>query len=299
MSPKEGEFKIVTSRKKRSDPVVLVVGPEKEVFAISQALLVDSIEYFRIAFLRGGFKESIEKEMYLEEEKPGAIRLLIGWLKKSKVKLDFTSQTFRNFWKLRISADKWCCEKLANDVSDVILALRGSTIPFEHRNSWKLSNEDISAIWQLSLPNSSMRKLCIQCLAWEFREDLDNPRNGNVIGFLIINRLRSIVDVPDYIAEDIQAEFNLRKPCDFQHEYNTSWHEKRDRDRCDFHDHRVSQANCEEVRYIVDTATILNIAGFVIRKPKVEQAWNDPSIGKEEGRDNVCPGYKLGGKYRK
>ncbi|KAF7893301.1 uncharacterized protein EAF02_000839 [Botrytis sinoallii] len=51
MSPQE-VFKIVTSRKKNPDPVVLVVGPEKEVFAISQALLVDSIEYFRTAFLR-------------------------------------------------------------------------------------------------------------------------------------------------------------------------------------------------------------------------------------------------------
>ncbi|KAF7906772.1 hypothetical protein EAF00_001050 [Botryotinia globosa] len=274
MSPQEGEFKIVTSRKRPSPPVVLLVGPEKEVFAISQALLADSIEYFRIAFLGGGFRESMEKEMHLEEENPEAIKLLVGWLKKSKVNLDFTSQTFRSFWKLRISADKWCCEQLANDVSDIILALRGSKIPFKHRNAWKLSDEDISAIWQLSLPNSSLRKLCIQCLAWEFREDLDYPRNGGVIGFLIINRLRSIIDVPDYIAEDIRAEFDLRKPCDFQHEYSTSWHKKRDRDRCDFHDHRVSQANCEEVRYIVDTATELDIAGFVIRKPKVEQTRN-------------------------
>ncbi|TGO68101.1 hypothetical protein BOTNAR_0030g00230 [Botryotinia narcissicola] len=250
MSPQEGEFKIVTCRKKRSDPVVLVVGPEKEVFAISQAFLVDSIEYFRIAFLGGSFREGMEKEMYLEEEKPEAIRLLVGWLQKSKVTLDFTSQTFRSFWKLRISADKWCCEQLANDVSDIILALRGSNIPFEHRNTWKLSDEDISDIWQLSLPNSSLRKLCIQCLAWEFREDLDYPRNGNVIGSLIVNRLQSIVDVPGYIAEDIQADFDLTKPCDFQHKYSTSWHEKRDRDRCDFHDDRVSQANCEEIQVL-------------------------------------------------
>ncbi|KAF7929326.1 uncharacterized protein EAE98_005245 [Botrytis deweyae] len=274
MSPR-AEFKIVTSRKKNPDPVVLIVGPEKEVFAISQALLVDSIEYFRTAFLRGSFREGIEKEMYLEEEKPEAIRLLVGWLQKSKVNLDFTSQTFRNFWELRISADKWCSEKLANDVSDIILALRGSIIPFEHRDAWKLSDEDISAIWQLSLPNSSMRKLCIQCLAWEFREDLDDPTDGSVIGLLIINRLHSIVGMPDYIAEDIQADFDPSKPCDFQHKYNISWHEKRDRDRCDFHDHREGQRKCEEVKYIVDTADVLDMAGFLIRKPRVNQHWND------------------------
>lgn len=276
-------MKPIRKIRKQPDPVVLTVGPEKEVFAISQALLVDSIEYFRIAFQRGSFREGIEKEIYLEEENPDAIRLLVGWLKKSKVNLDFTSQTFRNFWKLRISADKWCCEKLANDVSDIILALRGSAIPFENRDAWKLSDRDIFTIWQLSTPNSSVRKLCIQCLAWEFREDLDDPRNGNIIGLLIIKRLRSLVNMPDYIAEDIQADFDLSKPCGFQLKYNTSWREKGERDRCDLHDHRVSQANCEEVRYIVDTADVLDIAGFVIRKPKVEKAWNSggrkPLIG--------------------
>ncbi|KAF7894598.1 uncharacterized protein EAF01_010048 [Botrytis porri] len=274
MSPQH-EFKIVTSRKKRSDPVVLVVGPEKEVFAISQALLVDSIEYFRIAFLHGHFREGIEKEIYLEDEKPEAIELLVGWLQKSKVNLDFTSETYRNFWELRITADKWCSEKLANDVSDIILALRGSHIPFEHREAWKLSGDDTSAIWRLSLPNSSIRKLCIQCLAWEFREDLDDPRDGTVIGPLIVNRLRDIVDMPDYIAKDIQADFDPSKPCDFQYKYNTSWHEKRVRDRCDFHDHRDGQRKYGEVKYSVDTVDVLDMAGFLIRKPRVNQAWND------------------------
>ncbi|KAF5877975.1 putative btb poz domain containing protein [Botrytis fragariae] len=274
MSPQR-DFKIVTSKKRRSDPVVLVVGLEKEVFAISQALLVDSIECFRTAFLRGRSREGIEKEMYFEEEKPEAIKLLVGWLQKTKVNLNFASQIFRNFWELRISADKWCAERLANDVSDIILALRGLNIPFEHRDAWKLSDNDTSAIWQLSVPDSSVRKLCIQCLAWEFREDLDDPRDGSVIGLLIINRLRSIVDMPDYIAEDIQAGFDRSKPCDFQYKYNISWHDKRDRDRCAFHDHRVGQSKCEEAKYSVDTTNVLDMSGFLIRKPKVNQAWND------------------------
>ncbi|KAM0141389.1 hypothetical protein ACHAP3_002252 [Botrytis cinerea] len=271
----EREFKIVTSRKRRCVLVALVVGPEKEVFAVSQDRLVKSIGYFQIAFLQGRFEEGIEREIYLEDEKTGAIKLLVAWLQRSKVNLDLISETYRNFWELRISADKWCSEKLANDVSDMILALRGSMIPFEHRDAWKLSDDDISAIWQLSLPNSTMRKLCIQCLAWEFREDLDKPRDGRVIGRLIINRLRSIVDMPDYVAEDIQADFESSKSCDFQHKYNISWHDKRERGRCDFHEHRDAQTKCKGVNTGVDTAEILDMAGFLIKKPKVNQDWTD------------------------
>jgi hypothetical protein len=59
--------------------VKVYVGPNRKLWTLPEDLLCDRISYFRALF-KSGFKEGIEKEIYLKEEDPGVFARIVDWL---------------------------------------------------------------------------------------------------------------------------------------------------------------------------------------------------------------------------
>ncbi|PVH80944.1 hypothetical protein DL98DRAFT_372884, partial [Cadophora sp. DSE1049] len=64
----------------KSDKMVKIyVGPEKECWVIHEDLICNKSKYFRSAF-QGGFAESANKSIHIEDEDPKVFKFVVEWL---------------------------------------------------------------------------------------------------------------------------------------------------------------------------------------------------------------------------
>ncbi|EKD16219.1 uncharacterized protein L3040_009541 [Drepanopeziza brunnea f. sp. 'multigermtubi'] len=72
-------FKDVGEMTASSNMVTIYVGPDRKCWTVHENLICDRTRFFRSAF-RGGFAETTEKSIWLEDDDPEIFKLFVEWL---------------------------------------------------------------------------------------------------------------------------------------------------------------------------------------------------------------------------
>ncbi|KAF4629010.1 hypothetical protein G7Y89_g9140 [Cudoniella acicularis] len=83
-TPSSPSTKISFAEDLGTEVVSIYVGPERKHFVVHKSLLTTQSTYFDRA-LNGNFKEAEENSIYMEEEDPAAVGLLVGWLYRGAI----------------------------------------------------------------------------------------------------------------------------------------------------------------------------------------------------------------------
>lgn len=218
--------------------ITFVVGQEEKEYRMSKSVLCDSLDVFRI-----GLQQSQHSRVLLRTMTPKVFELLLQWINDPlNINFEETREFEEACWRLRITAEVWRANDLKNYVTDVILIHKSYAM-----SDYKLTEHGIKEVWRYSTPGSAIRKLCIQCLAWEMQRGNRNLINGRVASDRIINALRLNVDIPDDAVSQIREDFDSRN---FPYRYLVHWRfKKRSKRLCFFHVHTdiIDKENCKLV----------------------------------------------------
>ncbi len=139
------------TRALQSDRFTVIVGPCKEVFKVSQDLLIQCSPFFeKLCSLP--FKESIEQAINLPEDDPLTFEDFFIWLHSPKLYIPFDNDE-SSLINLGVFAEKYQVRLLTNHISDLIRKAVSE-------GRWKPSPDMMRTVYDGVPANSILRRLC-------------------------------------------------------------------------------------------------------------------------------------------
>ncbi|TVY38290.1 hypothetical protein LOCC1_G007942 [Lachnellula occidentalis] len=167
------QSKVLTPEVLGNEIVKLFVGNKRKEFTVHKKLLCDRADYFSKAF-NGIFQEAQRGEMYLPEDDPDTVALLVDFLYRGTVpKAKLIAGGARPLEKLYYLADKLCLPELMDRSADELRSF-GTISPFIN------SDDEINRKWTETHNGSKVRLLCVAEVAFRMRHYSGNPEKGDL-----------------------------------------------------------------------------------------------------------------------
>ena len=141
--------------------VKIFVGPKRKEWIIHEDLICDRSDYFKAAF-NDGFKETDEKEIYLDDDDPAAFALFVDWIYGAELRGkrgQYTSSKLTLEWPqvqklcaLWVFADKIRLPELKNEACSLYT---------RYRDCCFIEVEEVEFIYRNTLEASDLRRAIV------------------------------------------------------------------------------------------------------------------------------------------
>ncbi|KAL8770663.1 MAG: hypothetical protein Q9209_003731 [Squamulea sp. 1 TL-2023] len=144
--------------------VTILIGPEERPFYIHKALLSSKSPYFRAAF-EGSFKEAVDKAIRLPEDDSKLFPYYVLWVYEKPLETEHPI-SLDEYCRLYILADKLGSEQLRNlAIGNIRRQAFIDLMPMD------LKSTTINCVYDTTLPDSPLRRILVDLLAWQFYSD--------------------------------------------------------------------------------------------------------------------------------